>query len=43
MKTLNYSINIKASKEKVWDIMLSDKTYREWTKVFNPTSHFEGD
>lgn len=23
--------------------MLSDKTYREWTKVFNLTSHFEGD
>ncbi len=23
-------------------IMLADKTYREWTKIFNPTSHFKG-
>lgn len=43
MNTLNFSIFINASKEKVWDTMLSDKTYREWTKPFNTTSYFVGD
>jgi hypothetical protein len=38
MKKQNYSIVIKASKEKVWDTMLEDRTYREWTKVFGPGS-----
>jgi uncharacterized protein YndB with AHSA1/START domain len=43
MKTLHYSIVIHAPKEKVWHTMLDDKTYREWTKAFNPTSSFKGD
>ena len=43
MKKLKTSIFINAPKEKVWDIMLGIGTYEEWTKPFNPTSHFEGD
>ena len=43
MKTLNFSIQIKASKEKVWSILLEDKNYRIWTSVFDPGSYFEGD
>jgi len=44
MKKLHYSIFINAPREKVWDIMLSDATYREWTTVFNPGgSYYEGD
>lgn len=44
MTTLHFSIDINAPKEKVWSTMLSDATYREWTKVFNPNggSYFEG-
>jgi uncharacterized protein YndB with AHSA1/START domain len=43
MKKLHYSIHINAPREKVWDIMLSDATYREWTATFNPGgSYFEG-
>lgn len=42
MKTLHFSIKINAPKEKVWDIMLTDKTYREWTAEFNPGSFYEG-
>lgn len=27
----------------MWDIMLGDETYREWTKAFNPGSYYVGD
>ena len=43
MNTLNFSIFINAPKEKVWNTMLEDETYREWTKPFNGTSRYEGD
>lgn len=40
----HYSIDIKAPKQKVWEIMLADETYREWTTEFNPAgSWYEGD
>ncbi|MBP9691561.1 SRPBCC domain-containing protein [Candidatus Woesebacteria bacterium] len=43
MQKLHFSITINAPVQKVWDTMLDDKTYREWTSVFNPGSYFEGD
>lgn len=44
MKKIHYSIEISAPKEKVWDVMLADKTYREWTLPFNPAGgYFKGD
>ncbi len=43
MQTLKFSIFINATREKVWKTMLEDATYRQWTKVFNETSHFRGD
>jgi uncharacterized protein YndB with AHSA1/START domain len=43
MKTLTFTTTIKAPVQKVWDTMLQDATYREWTKVFNEHgSFFEG-
>lgn len=42
MKTLHFSIQIDAPREKVWESMLGDKTYREWTATFMPGSHFVG-
>jgi hypothetical protein len=42
MKKLHYSIRIDAPVEKVWDVMLSDATYRQWTEPFYPGSHFKG-
>ncbi len=42
MQKLKFSIHINAEKEKVWNNMLDDATYREWTTVFNPGSHYEG-
>lgn len=42
MEKLHFNIFINAPKEKVWDAMLNDATYREWTKAFNKDSHYEG-
>ncbi|MFC5271978.1 SRPBCC domain-containing protein [Adhaeribacter terreus] len=39
MKNLNFSIQINAPKEKVWETLWNDATYREWTHVFSPGSH----
>lgn len=43
METLNFSITINASKEKVWDVLFTDATYREWAAEFAPGSCFETD
>lgn len=41
-EVLYFKIDINASPEKVYTLMLADKTYSEWTAAFNPTSRFEG-
>lgn len=43
MQKIHFSIFINATKEKVWDTMLTDSTYREWTTAFHPGSYFKGD
>lgn len=43
MQTLHFSIEISAPKEKVWETMLNDQTYRQWTEVFSKESHYVGD
>lgn len=44
MEQLHYSIVINAPKQKVWETMLEDATYRQWTEVFNPAgSYYEGE
>ncbi len=43
MKKIHRSIDISAPVEKVWDIVIGDTTYREWTAVFCPGSYFKGD
>jgi uncharacterized protein YndB with AHSA1/START domain len=44
MKTLHHEIFIAAPVEKVWNTMLEDATYRQWTSAFNPAgSWYEGD
>lgn len=42
MQTLTFSIVIHANKQKVWNAMLDEKTYPEWTKAFHEGSYFEG-
>lgn len=43
MKKLEFSIEIEASKEKVWEILWSDESYRKWTATFIPGSYYEGE
>jgi len=43
MDKLKFSIVINAPKEKVWNTMLEDKTYRMWTTPFNEGSYYKGD
>ncbi len=43
MEEMNFSIIINAPKEKVWKTMLDQDTYRQWTDVFMPGSHYVGD
>lgn len=43
MKKANFSVKINAPKEKVWETLWNDKTYREWTNVFSEGSHAVSD
>jgi len=43
MQKLRRSIFINAPRKRVWNAMLSDGTYRQWTSAFNPGSYFKGD
>ncbi len=43
MKKLHFSIDINATKEKVWNTMLDQDTYRKWTDVFMEGSYYKGD
>lgn len=42
METTRFSTEINAPAVIVWETMLDDATYREWTSVFNPGSFFRG-
>ncbi|WP_026933383.1 SRPBCC domain-containing protein [Christiangramia echinicola] len=42
MKRLHYQIEIKCPQENVFSTMLNEKHYREWTAIFSPGSHYEG-
>lgn len=42
MQKIHFSIYIKAPREKVWSVMLSEDTYPQWTAAFNPGSYFKG-
>ena len=43
MEKMRTSIVINAPREKVWEVMFTDATYREWTKAFHEGSYFVGD
>lgn len=42
---IHFAVTIDAPKERVWDTMLEDSTFREWTMPFNPNgpSWYEGE
>ena len=39
MEKLNFQISINASRNKIWDVLWNDETYRKWTAVFSPGSY----
>lgn len=43
MKEIQFSIDIHATKEKVWDTLWQDTTLREWAGVIDPGTHMVGD
>jgi hypothetical protein len=42
MKTLHFQQLIKASRARVWDVMLNDASYRDWTSAFCEGSYYDG-
>ena len=42
MDKMHFSIVINAPRKKVWNTMLDKDSYREWTDVFMPGSHYVG-
>jgi hypothetical protein len=42
MEKIDFSTLINAPKDKVWNTMLDDKTYRIWTEEFSKGSHYVG-
>ena len=43
MEKLKFSTNIKAPREKVWNVLWNDDTYRKWTSAFMEGSYAETD
>jgi uncharacterized protein YndB with AHSA1/START domain len=43
MEKITFKKNINAPKEKVWDVLLGDKTYRVWASEFMPGSYADTD
>lgn len=42
MKKLQFSIEIKASREKVWNTLWEDKTFRDWASIIDEGTYMEG-
>ena len=42
MEKVHFSIKINARAAKVFETIIGEKTYGEWTSVFNPSSRFKG-
>lgn len=43
MKQLKFQIDILAPKEKVWDVLWTDESYRKWTSAFHEGSYAKSD
>lgn len=43
MKELQFQIDIQATKEKVWDVLWQDGTFRQWASVIDPGTYMVGD
>lgn len=43
MKELQFSVEIHATKERVWDTLWQDETLREWAGIIDPGTYMVGD
>lgn len=43
MKEMQFQIEIHAKKEKVWDTLWQDKTFRQWAGIIDPGTYMIGD
>jgi uncharacterized protein YndB with AHSA1/START domain len=43
MKKMKFTIEINTSKEKVWNTLWDDKTFREWANIIDPGTYMVGD
>lgn len=43
MQKSTFQVSIDAPREKVWNILWDDSSYRAWTSVFGPGSHAQTD
>lgn len=43
MQKLQFSIEIQASKEKVWDTLWDDKTFRDWSNIIDEGTYMVGE
>lgn len=42
MKEMQFSIQIHAPREKVWDTLWQDKTFRQWASIIDPDTYMVG-
>lgn len=42
MEKIHFEISINAPAQKVYQSMINEKHYNQWTSVFNATSHYKG-
>lgn len=43
MEELQFSVKIQATKEKVWDTLWQDETFRQWADIIDPGTYMVGD
>lgn len=43
MKEVQFTIQINAPKEKVWDVLWRDETFREWASIIDPETYMVGE
>ncbi len=42
MKQMQFTVDIKAPREKVWNILWQDETFRQWASVIDPGTYMVG-
>lgn len=43
MKEMQFRVEINASKERVWDILWQDETFRQWASIIDPETYMVGE